>query len=170
MASTTVSKQPKIGTLFECESRVKIWVDADACPAAIKDILFRAAKRTGLEMTLVANHNMSVPKMSNVHFLLVPKGFDVADNEIVKRCAAGDLVITQDIPLAAEIIDKGAHALNPRGELYTEDNIRERLNMRDFLDTLRASGVETGGPAALNKTHIKSFADSLDRLLTSRQS
>ena len=145
---------------------MKIWVDADACPVAIKEILFRAAQRIGIQLTLVANHTLQIPQLQNINFLQVTTGFDVADNEIVKRLEAGDLVITSDIPLAAEVIDKGAHALNPRGELYTVENIRSRLNMRDFMDTLRASGVNTGGPAALSKSDRQSFANQLDKLLT----
>jgi uncharacterized protein len=145
---------------------MKIWVDADACPVAIKEILFRAAQRIGIQLTLVANHTLQIPQLQNINFLQVTAGFDVADNEIVKRLEAGDLVITSDIPLAAEVIDKGAHALNPRGELYTVENIRSRLNMRDFMDTLRASGVNTGGPAALSKSDRQSFANQLDKLLT----
>jgi uncharacterized protein YaiI (UPF0178 family) len=145
---------------------MKIWVDADACPGVIKDILFRAAERTGVELTLVANHSIPVPKSRHIKFLQVRSGFDVADNEIVKRLDAGDLVITADIPLAADVIDKGGYALNPRGELYTANNIRARLNMRDFMDTLRASGVDTGGPPALSQGDRKSFANHLDKLLT----
>jgi uncharacterized protein YaiI (UPF0178 family) len=145
---------------------MKIWVDADACPVAIKEILFRAAQRIGIQLTLVANHTLQIPQLQNINFLQVTAGFDVADNEIVKRLEAGDLVITSDIPLAAEVIDKGAHALNPRGELFTVENIRSRLNMRDFMDTLRASGVNTGGPAALSKSDRQSFANQLDKLLT----
>ncbi len=145
---------------------MKIWVDADACPAVIKEILFRAAERTGLQMMLVANHSMRVPPSRYIHFLQVASGFDVADNEIVKRLDAGDLVITADIPLAAEVIEKGGHALNPRGELYTVDNIRERLVMRDFMDTLRASGIDTGGPAPLTQSDRKYFANQLDAFLT----
>ena len=145
---------------------MKIWVDADACPVAIKEILFRAAQRIGIQLTLVANHTLQIPQLQNINFLKLTTGFDVADNEIVKRLEAGDLVITSDIPLAAEVIEKGAHALNPRGELYTVENIRSRLNMRDFMDTLRASGVNTGGPAALSKSDRQSFANQLDKLLT----
>ena len=145
---------------------MKIWVDADACPGVIKDILFRAAERTGVQLTLVANHSIPVPKSRHIKFLQVRSGFDVADNEIVKRLDAGDLVITADIPLAADVIDKGGYALNPRGELYTANNIRARLNMRDFMDTLRASGVDTGGPPALSQGDRKSFANHLDKLLT----
>lgn len=145
---------------------MKIWVDADACPVVIKEILFRAATRTEVPMTLVANHSLQVPPSRFVDFLQVPAGFDVADNEIVKRIAVGDLVITGDIPLAAEVIDKGAHALNPRGELYTGENIKARLNMRDFMDTLRASGINSGGPPALSKSDRQSFANELDKFLT----
>ena len=144
---------------------MKIWVDADACPVVIKDILFRAAVRTGITTTLVANHAMRIPKSPQIKFLQVTSGFDVADNEIVKRLNSGDLVITGDIPLASEAIEKGAIALNPRGELYTTDNIKARLNMRDFMDTLRSSGINTGGPPPLNQNDRKSFADQLDKLL-----
>jgi uncharacterized protein YaiI (UPF0178 family) len=145
---------------------MKIWVDADACPGVIKDILFRAAERTGVELTLVANHSIPIPKSRHIKFLQVTSGFDVADNEIVKRLDAGDLVVTADIPLAADVIDKGGYALNPRGELYTANNIRARLNMRDFMDTLRASGIDTGGPPALSQGDRKSFANHLDKILT----
>ena len=145
---------------------MKIWVDADACPGVIKDILFRAAERTGVELTLVANHSIPIPKSRHIKFLQVRSGFDVADNEIVKRLDAGDLVITADIPLAADVIDKGGYALNPRGELYTANNIRARLNMRDFMDTLRASGIDTGGPPALSQGDRQSFANHLDKILT----
>ena len=145
---------------------MKIWVDADACPAAIKDILFRAAERTEVTLTLVANQPMRTPPSKYINTLQVASGFDVADNEIVKRLAAGDLVITGDIPLAAEVIEKGGHALNPRGELYTTETIRARLNMRDFMDTLRASGIHTGGPPALSQGDRKAFASHLDTFLT----
>ncbi|MEZ5542142.1 MAG: YaiI/YqxD family protein [Pseudomonadota bacterium] len=145
---------------------MNIWVDADACPVMIRDILFRAAERTGLQLTLVANQAVRVPPARNIRMLQVASGFDVADNEIVKRVQRGDLVITSDIPLAAEVIGKGGHALSPRGELYCADNIRERLNIRDFMDTLRASGIHSGGPPALSQAERKQFADHLDRLLT----
>ena len=145
---------------------MKIWVDADACPAVIKDILFRAAQRTQIEMTLVANHALRIPPAKNIHFLQVSSGFDIADDEIVKRLKEDDLVITADIPLAAEVIEKGGKALNPRGELYTIHNIKSRLNMRDFMDTMRASGIQTGGQAALNQTDRQNFANALDTLLT----
>jgi len=145
---------------------MNIWVDADACPVVIKDILFRAAERTGVQLTLVANQPVRTPPSRYIKFIQVAPGFDVADNEIVKRLEAGDLVITGDIPLAAEVIEKGAHALNPRGELYSTDNIRARLNMRDFMETMRASGVATGGPPALSQGDRKVFADNLDKFLT----
>ena len=145
---------------------MKIWVDADACPVVIKEILFKAADRTKIEMTLVANQPIKIPPSRFISFLKVGAGFDVADSEIVKRVSAGDLVITADIPLAALVVEKKAHALNPRGELYSAENIGARLNMRDFMDTLRSSGIETGGPPALNKKDRQVFANSLDRLLT----
>jgi hypothetical protein len=144
---------------------MKIWVDADACPVVIKDILFRAAERTGLRLTLVANQPVRIPASRHIKMLQVSPGFDVADNEIVKRLEEGDLVITSDIPLAADVIKKGGHALSPRGELYSADSIGARLNMRDFLDTMRASGVNTGGPPALSQNDRKSFANQLDKLL-----
>jgi uncharacterized protein len=142
-----------------------IWVDADACPVVIKDILFRAAERTGIELTLVANRWIKVPAAKNIRALQVEHGFDVADNEIARRVQPGDLVVTGDIPLAAEVIAKDALALNPRGELYTENNIRERLNLRDFMDTLRSSGIDTGGQSALGPRDRQAFANQLDRLL-----
>lgn len=145
---------------------MKIWVDADACPAAIKDILFRAAERTGVPLTLVANQPVRVPPSQFINTVQVASGFDVADNEIVKRLDAGDLVITGDIPLAAEVIEKGGHALNPRGELYSKDTIKARLTMRDFMETLRGSGIHTGGPPALSQGDRKAFADQLDKLLS----
>ncbi|WP_019022430.1 MULTISPECIES: YaiI/YqxD family protein [unclassified Thioalkalivibrio] len=144
---------------------MKIWVDADACPAVIKEILFRAAKRTGVAMTLVANQPVRTPPSKLIDSIRVGSGFDVADNEIVRRLEAGDLVITADIPLASDVIEKGGEALNPRGELYTRDNIRERLSMRDFMDTLRSSGVDTGGPAALGPRDRQAFGNALDRWL-----
>lgn len=144
---------------------MQIWVDADACPVVIKEILFRAAKRTGVQLTLVANQFIKVPKSPSIKTIQVRAGFDVADNEIVKRCGSGDLVITSDIPLAAKVIDKGAYALSPRGEMYTSDDIRARLTMRDFMDTLRASGIDTGGPPTLSQGDRKRFANHLDALL-----
>lgn len=144
---------------------MRIWVDADACPVVIKDILFRAAERTGIQLTLVANQLLRIPPSRCIDFLQVTSGFDVADNEIVKRLSVGDLVITGDIPLAAEAVEKGAYALNPRGELYCADNIRDRLTMRDFMDTLRSSGIDTGGPSALSPGDRNAFANQLDKLL-----
>lgn len=145
---------------------MKIWVDADACPVVIKEILFRAAERTGVETILVANQVLTVPPSKYIKFLKVNSGFDVADNEIIKQLEAGDLVITSDIPLAADVIEKKGFALSPRGELFSEDNIKTRLTMRDFMDTLRASGIDTGGPSALNQADRKLFANHLDQLLT----
>jgi len=146
---------------------VKIWVDADACPVVAREILFRAADRTGVQLTMVANHPVSTPMSKNINSLQVPGGFDVADNEIVKRLEPGDLVITSDIPLAAEVIEKGGHALSPRGELHTSENIRAKLNMRDFMDTMRSSGVQMGGgPSAYGQRDKQEFANNLDRLLT----
>lgn len=145
---------------------MKIWVDADACPVVIKEILFRAAERTKLEVTLVANQFVQIPKSRYIKSVQVGQGFDVADNEIVKRLEAGDLVITSDIPLAADVIEKGGLALSPRGEMYTTNNIKARLNMRDFMESLRASGVDTGGPSAMNQGDRKEFANHLDKLIT----
>ncbi len=144
---------------------MKIWVDADACPVVIKEILFRAAERTGIQLTLVANQPIAVPASPHIHFIQVAPGFDVADDEIVKHLSAGDLLITADIPLAAEAIEKGGTALSPRGMLYTSENIKARLNMRDFMETLRGSGIHTGGPAPLNHSDRKAFANQLDRIL-----
>ncbi len=149
---------------------MKIWVDADACPVVVREILFRAADRTGTLLTLVANQAMSTPPSANIRTLQVARGFDVADDEIVSRVDEGDLVITSDIPLAAEVIDKGARALSPRGELFTPENIRARLNMRDFLDTMRASGVQPdSGPAAYSQRDKQAFANNLDRILTANR-
>ncbi len=145
---------------------MKIWVDADACPGVIKEILFRAAERAEIEVTLVANHSMRIPPSRFIKLLVVTSGFDVADDEIVKRLDEGDLVITADIPLASEVIDKGGIALNPRGELYTTHNIKSILNMRDFMDTMRASGIQTGGPAAIGQSEKQAFGNQLDRLIT----
>ena len=145
---------------------VKIWVDADACPVVIREILFRAAERTGVKVTLIANQPVRVPASPRIEFVQVGTGFDIADNEIVKRAGSGDLVVTADVPLAAEVMANGAHALSPRGELYSTETIRQRLNLRDFMDTLRASGIHTGGPPALSKSDRQSFANHLDRMLT----
>lgn len=142
-----------------------IWVDADACPKPIKEILFRAATRIQIELILVANQMLAVPKSPWIRSLQVPKGFDVADNEIIRRVVAGDLVITADIPLASEVIAKGAKVLTPRGETYDAGSIAAALTMRNFMDTLRSSGVETGGPAVFNANDQREFARQLDRYL-----
>ena len=144
---------------------MKIWVDADACPTVIKDILFRAAERTQILVTFVANQTIHTPPSRYIQSLRVHSGFDVADNEILRRLDRGDLVVTGDIPLAAEVIKSGGHALNPRGELYTVENIRARLNMRDFMESLRSSGIQTGGPQPLGTKERMAFANQLDSLL-----
>ncbi|MEH0740304.1 YaiI/YqxD family protein [Vibrio cholerae] len=144
---------------------MKIWVDADACPVVIRDVLYRASQRTGVEVTLVANQFIRTPASPKVNMLQVQQGFDVADNEIVKRCQVGDLVITSDIPLADEVITKGAQALNSRGEMYSKENIKARLNMRDFMDTMRSSGVQMGGPPPLSQADRQQFANHLDKWL-----
>ena len=143
----------------------QIWVDADACPAPVKEILFRAAERAQVQVTLVANQALRTPPSRWVRSIQVAGGFDVADNEIVQRLRAGDLVVTQDIPLAAQAIDKGALALHPRGELYTGETIAQRLSMRNFMDELRGAGVDTGGPAAFHARDRQAFANALDRWL-----
>ena len=147
---------------------MQIWVDADACPNVIKEILFRAAQRTGLMLTLVANAPLRVPRSSLIRCVQVPGGFDEADNWIAQQVAADDLVITADIPLAALVIEKNAYALNPRGELYTKENIGERLNMRNIMDQLRGSGVVTGGPNTLSLSDRNTFASRLDTFLARR--
>jgi uncharacterized protein YaiI (UPF0178 family) len=144
---------------------MKIWVDADACPNVIKEILFRAADRVAIQVNLVANQTIQVPRSRHIRSIQVAQGFDVADNYIVQQAQAGDLVVTADIPLASEAIDKGCLALNPRGELYTTENIRQRLNMRDFMDTMRSSGIDTGGPPTFSQADRMAFANQLDRLL-----
>ena len=146
-----------------------IWVDADACPAVIKDILFRAAERTGRPLTLVANQFLRTPPSTLIRMIQVPGGFDEADKYIAAHVAAGDLVVTADIPLAADVVARGAHALSPRGELYGKENIRELLDMRNFMDTLRNTGVDTGGPAAFGAGDRQAFANRLDRLLLRRR-
>ena len=145
---------------------MKIWVDADACPVVIKDILFKAADRTKIYLTLIANQYIQTPPSPFINSLQVTSGFDVADDEIVKRCNKGDLVITSDIPLAYEIIEKQGLALSPRGELFTAENIKARLNIRDFMDTMRSSGVNSGGPPPLSQSDRQTFANHLDKLLT----
>lgn len=142
-----------------------IWVDADACPTVIKDILYRAAERVEVPLTLVANQPLQTPASRFIKSIQVSSGFDVADDYIVQQVANGDLVITADIPLAAEVIEKGGHALNPRGEFYTTENIRQRLAMRDFMETMRGSGIHTGGPAPLNQKDRMNFANQLDSFL-----
>ena len=140
-----------------------IWVDADACPGVIKDMLCRAAQRASLKLTLVANRALQVPRSPWISMVQVPRGFDVADNHILEMAAAGDLVITADIPLAAAVVGKGASALNPRGELYTRDNVQGLLDMRNFMDTLRSSGVESGRPPVLSNNDRQAFAAQLNR-------
>ena len=147
---------------------MKIWVDADACPVAVKEILYRAANRTQVPLVLVANRMLRVPPSPWITALQVPAGFDVADKRIAMEAQEGDLVITADVPLAAEVIAKGAVVIDPRGELLTTNNIQERLTLRNFLDSLRSSGVETGGPSALSDADRKTFANQLDRLLAKR--
>ena len=145
---------------------MKIYVDADACPTVIKDILYRVSQRTGLEVILVANQPLSIPRIPTVRSIQVSQGFDVADNHIVELVQKDDLVITADIPLAAEAIDKGGKALNPRGELYNKANIKARLNIRDFMDSMRSSGVQVGGgPPPLTQRDRMEFANSLDRYI-----
>lgn len=144
---------------------MQIWVDADACPKVIKDILFRAATRTKTPLTLIANQTLHIPPSPFIRCVQVSAGFDVADNEIVKRISAGDLVITSDLPLAAEVIEKGGHVLSHRGEQYSAANIRPLLNMRDFMDNLRASGIQTGGPPPMSQSERQAFAGHLDRFL-----
>jgi uncharacterized protein YaiI (UPF0178 family) len=145
-----------------------IWVDADACPVVIRETLFRAAARTGVTITLVANQFIRTPREDTIHFLQVPSGFDIADNAIVARVQAGDLVITGDIPLAAEVIAKGAVVINTRGESLTMENVRSRLNIRDFMDTLRSSGIATGGAPPLSQQDRQRFANQLDTWLARR--
>lgn len=144
-------------------------MDADACPNAIKEILFRAAERNRVQVTLVANAPLRIPPSPFIATLQVPHGFDVADNRIVELADAGDLVVTADIPLAAGVIGKGAFALDPRGETYTADNIGERLSTRKFMDELRAGGVDTGGPAAFSNADRQAFAARLDKFLASHR-
>lgn len=149
---------------------MQIWVDADACPTVIKEILFRAAQRLKIPLTLVANQPLRVPAVANIKSIQVPAGFDVADNYIVQQLEPGDLVITADIPLAAEVIEKKGHALNPRGSLYTTENIRQRLAMRNFMEEMRSTGQVTGGPPPLNQSDRQAFANALDRFLAKTHS
>ena len=145
---------------------MNIWVDADACPAAIKEMLYRTADRVKIHVVLVANRPLRTPPSPWIRSIQVARGFDVADNHIVSAIAPGDLVVTADIPLAAAVVDGGGYALNPRGQFYSRENIRELLDMRNFMDGLRASGVETGGPAAFSHADRQSFANQLDRFIT----
>ncbi len=142
-----------------------IWVDADACPVVVKEILYRAAERKQIPLVLIANQPLNTPRSPYISSRRVESGFDVADNYIVAQVQPGDLVITADIPLAAEVLEKGGNAINPRGERYTHDTIRQKLTMRDFMDTMRASGIQSGGPPPLNQTDRRNFANELDRLL-----
>jgi len=142
-----------------------IWIDADACPNVIKEMLYRAADRTHTQLTLIANQPLRTPPSPYIRSVQVSAGFDVADNEIVRRVEDGDLVITSDIPLAAEAIEKGALVITPRGEQLSAENVRARLNMRDFLDTLRSSGIQSGGPSAITDSDKREFANQLDRYL-----
>jgi uncharacterized protein YaiI (UPF0178 family) len=146
----------------------QVWVDADACPGVIRDILFRAAERAQVQVTLVANQWLRTPPSRFIRALQVPDGFDVADSAIVDRVQPGDLVVTQDILLAARVLEKGAIALNPRGECYTRDNMAEHLSMRNFMEELRGAGVQTGGPAAFHARDRQAFASQLDRWLSQR--
>ncbi len=148
---------------------MQIWVDADACPKVIKEMLFRAAERRQITMTLVANKMLHTPPSKFIRALQVPAGFDIADNKIVELVGNGDLVITADIPLAAAVITRGAYALNPRGDFYTKENIEERLTMRNFMESLRGSGVETGGPSAFSQSDRQAFANQLDRFLAKQR-
>ena len=149
---------------------MKIWVDADACPIAIKEVLYRAANRAKVPVTLIANQMLRVPPSPWIRALQVPAGFDVADQRIVQEAVPGDLVITSDIPLASQVIAKGALVLDSRGELMDEGNIKGRLTMRNFMEGLRNSGVDTGGPSGLSKSDVQAFANQLDRLLAKRRS
>jgi uncharacterized protein YaiI (UPF0178 family) len=144
---------------------MQIWIDADACPKVIKEILYRVAERLAIMVMLVANKPLHTPSSPFIRSMVVAAGFDMADNRIVELVQPDDLVVTADIPLAASVIERGAHALNPRGELYTRENIRERLNMRDFMDQLRSTGVQTGGPSVLSLSDRQAFANQLDRFL-----
>ena len=150
------------------EIKQRIWVDADASPKAVKEILYRASERTNIPVTFVANQFLEVPRSPLIFAVKVASGFDVADNYIVEHSNKGDIAITQDIPLAAELVAKGCVVLNPRGEKYTKENVRERLNMRDFMDSLRSSGVQTGGPEAFSKKDRMTFANALDNVLVQR--
>lgn len=144
---------------------MQIWVDADACPRVVKEILYKAAERLQCQLILVANQPLTTPRSAFIKTIRVAPGFDVADNMIVQQISRGDLVITADIPLAAEILEKGAEALNPRGEFYSHDTIRQKLTLRDFMEEMRSSGVQSGGPPPYNQTDRREFANALDRFL-----
>lgn len=146
-----------------------VWIDADACPKPIKDILFRASQNRGLSLRLVANRALSTPPSPRIETIVVSQGFDVADSYIAQNVQPKDIVITADLPLAAEVVEKGAYALNPRGELYTKENVRERLSIRDFLSDLRDTGIQTGGPAPFGEAQKRAFASAFDRLLSCLQ-
>lgn len=166
--NTETANRNSLGTNSHSEdlqAKTKVWVDADACPVPIRDLLIRAAKRTGAQITFVANSYLKLPTYPSLKFIQVPKGFDIADNYIVQNVQARDLVVTQDIPLADEVITLGALAMNPRGQAFTKENIKSRLTMRDFMETMRASGVQSGGPAPFSKQDVQSFANQLDRWL-----
>ena len=152
------------GAMMECAT-MKIWIDADACPVVIKETIYRVSKRTGTAVTLVANQYLRVPDLPQITSIQVGAGADVADAEIVRLMAAGDIVVTADIPLASLVVEKGGTAINPRGEPYTAANISERLSMRDFMDELRSNGVETSGPRPFNAKDCHQFSNSLDRIL-----
>lgn len=145
-----------------------IWVDADACPKPVKEVIFKVSARTGLPVIMVANSYLSVPMGSNIKSIQVDKGADIADFYIVEHLVEGDLVITQDIPLASLVVEKNAMAINPRGELYTEENIQERLSVRDFMQELRDSGMDTGGPPPFSNKDKEKFSNSLDRIITKK--
>lgn len=146
--------------------QMKIWVDADACPRDIKDILFRVAERKKIKVILVANNWIRVPEYEFIEFIMVSQGADIADDKIAESCVDGDIVITADIPLAARVVEAGAIALDPRGKIYNKNNIGQVLGMRNFMDELRGSGVETGGPSSFSKKHGNQFANELDKLIT----
>ncbi len=148
---------------------MKLWVDADACPKVVKEILYRAAERERVELVLVANRPLAVPRSAFIRSRTVESGLDVADNAILGWIEPGDLVVTADIPLAAGVVDKGAVALHPRGELYTAENVRQQLSLRDFMTDLRGAGVQTGGPPAFDQRDRQAFANQLDRLLAQRR-
>jgi uncharacterized protein len=148
---------------------MKIWIDADACPKAVKEILYRVAERTEISVTLVANSPLNLPHSSFIHLTQVGSGADIADDEIADKCEVGDLVITADIPLAARVVEKGAQALDPRGMIYDKNNIGQVLSMRNFMDELRGSGVETGGPSGFGQKEKFNFANALDKLIAQRK-